>query len=331
MNQRILLACPYPLDSTRGNSVSANRILGILEELGHTILPISGRTASEDDGDLLIALHARKSAAAINAFHGRHPQRPIIILLTGSDLYADLSGPQKNHAIVQRTLTLATQLVVAQAASMADIPIAFREKARVVPKSLLTEVPTRLANSSPHQLNLVLPSHLRPAKAPLLVLESLALLPESVAVEVNHYGHAEDPILGQEALEASNIVGSRYIWHGNKPHNEVLAAFAQADLLLNTSRVEGGANALCEAIQMGLPCLATSIPPNVGMLGDGYAGLFPMDDAHALAKLIERGAHDSKFLDQLTHETTARAPLFTREAEAAAWQNAIALACSAHH
>ena len=128
MNQRILLACPYPLDSTRGNSVSANRILGILEELGHTILPISGRTASEDHGDLLIALHARKSATAINAFHERHPQRPIIILLTGSDLYADLSGPPENRTIVRRTLTLATQLVVAQAASMADIPIAFREK-----------------------------------------------------------------------------------------------------------------------------------------------------------------------------------------------------------
>ncbi|MDA7526020.1 glycosyltransferase [Verrucomicrobiales bacterium] len=328
MNRRILLACPYPLDSPRGNSVSANRIIGILEGLGHTVIPISGRTSSEGSGDLLIALHARKSATAIESFHAKHPQRPVIILLTGSDLYADLEGPPENRATVKQTLALATRLVVAQGASIADIPETFRDKARVVPKSLLTKVPTRMKNRSPGLLNVVLSSHLRPAKAPLLVLESLALLPKSIAVQVDHYGHAEDPDLGRYALNASKIPRSKYSWHGNKPHKEMLATFAQADLLLNTSQVEGGANTLCEAIQMGLPCLATSIPANAGMLGEDYPGLFPMDDAQALAMLIERSTSDADFHDQLTLKVEMRAPFFTRQAEVEAWQKVIEEASS---
>ena len=323
MNRRVLLACPYPFESPRGNSVSANRILEILKELGNTAIPISGRTSLEDKGELLIALHARKSATAIESFHAKYPQRPVIILLTGSDLYADLDGPPENRSIMQRTLTLATRLVVAQAASIKDIPEAYRKKARVVPKSLLIEVPANQESSSAGPLKIVLPSHLRPAKAPLLVLDTLALLPDSLDVKVDHYGHAEDPELGQAALKASEIPGARYRWHGNKPHEEVLAAFAHADLLLNTSQVEGGANVLCEAIQMGLPCLATSIPPNAGMLGEDYAGLYPMDDAHALARLIERSTTDSTFLPDLAEATALRAPLFSREAERTAWQDII--------
>ena len=112
------------------------------------MIPISGRTSLAEEGDILIALHARKSATAIESFHANHPRSPIVILLTGSDLYADLNGLPESRAIMKRTLTLATRLVVAQATSINDIPETYREKARVVPKSLLTDVPVRLKDAS---------------------------------------------------------------------------------------------------------------------------------------------------------------------------------------
>ena len=316
----ILLACPYPLESPRGNSVSANRILGILEELGHATRPVSGREALSLEGSALIALHARKSATAIESFHQRQPSKPVIILLTGSDLYADLLSHGEARATVLRTFAIADRLVVAQASSLTDIPAPFRAKAVVVPKSLLTPVPRRQPTSDSLGTRIVLPSHLRPAKAPLLVLEALAQLPQHLPIQIDHYGTAEDASLGAAASVASQRPHSRYHWHGNVPHHDVLASFAAADGLLNTSRVEGGANVLCEAIQMGLPCLATNIAPNVGMLGEHYPGLFPVDDATALASLLERFATDKAFIHTLTEATAQRAPLFTREAERDAWQ-----------
>ena len=79
---------------------------------------------------------------------------------------------------------------------------------------------------------------------------------------------------------------------------------------------------------MGLPCLATSIPANAGMLGEDYPGLFPMDDAQALAMLIERSTSDADFHDQLTLKVEMRAPFFTRQAEVEAWQKVIEEASS---
>lgn len=321
--RRLLLASPYPLDSPRGNSVSANRILGILKECGYSADAVSGREETgKASGEILIALHARKSATAIESFHANAPDRPVFILLTGSDLYADLHGSAETQATVHRTMRLARYLIVSQSASIADIPEIYQSKARVVPKSLLTKVPERLPRKQ-GPFRIVLPSHLRPAKAPLLVLEALAALPSMVTLQVDHFGTAEDPDLGQAATSASQAPGSRYHWHGNVPHAEVLAGFATSDLLLNTSRVEGGANVLCEAIQMGLPCIATDIPPNAGMLGEHYPGLFPMDDAPALANLLERVTCDEVFLQKLSDAVRARAPLFTREAESHAWRTLI--------
>jgi hypothetical protein len=54
------------------------------------------------------------------------------------------------------------------------------------------------------------------------------------------------------------------------------------------------------------------------MLGDDYAGYFPLGDAQALARLAERSAADRDFDVLLRRQCAARAALFAPAAEQAA-------------
>ena len=66
-----------------------------------------------------------------------------------------------------------------------------------------------------------------------------------------------------------------------------------------SSRMEGGANAVCEALRIGVPVLASRISGNVGLLGADYLGYFPVGDERALARLLTRAAGDRKFYANL--------------------------------
>jgi glycosyltransferase involved in cell wall biosynthesis len=93
-----------------------------------------------------------------------------------------------------------------------------------------------------------------------------------------------------------------------------------------SSRMEGGANVVCEALRIGAPVLASRIPGNVGLLGAGYAGYFPLEDERALAGLVERAASDRRFyLNLKTHIRKLRAMAAPR-AEARALLSALSAA-----
>jgi glycosyltransferase involved in cell wall biosynthesis len=84
------------------------------------------------------------------------------------------------------------------------------------------------------------------------------------------------------------------------------------------SRMEGGANVIIEAVTCGVPVLASDISGNRGMLGEDYAGYFPVGDVQALAHLVERSATDRDFDALLRRQCAARAALFAPQAEQAA-------------
>src|SRR5213079_2156166 len=81
---RIRLACPAPPQSLKGNRVTAVRWARLLRGLGHRV------TIGQDyDGtrcDVLVALHARKSYEAVRAYRDLHPDGPLVVALTGTDL-----------------------------------------------------------------------------------------------------------------------------------------------------------------------------------------------------------------------------------------------------
>nr|HET7860253.1 glycosyltransferase [Caldimonas sp.] len=98
-------------------------------------------------------------------------------------------------------------------------------------------------------------------------------------------------------------------------HPAARRTIARARALVHASLMEGGANVVIEAVRSGVPVLASRIDGNVGLLGIGYDGYFPVGDAAALAALMRRFCHDDAFADQLRAQCALREPMFVPAVE----------------
>ncbi len=90
---------------------------------------------------------------------------------------------------------------------------------------------------------------------------------------------------------------------------------SRAHLLVQSSVIEGGANAVAEALADGVPVIASRIAGNVGMLGKDYPGYYPLGDEKALALLLEQTETNTGFREWLKARCTARRPLTLPERE----------------
>ncbi|MEO7010250.1 MAG: glycosyltransferase [Caldimonas sp.] len=128
-------------------------------------------------------------------------------------------------------------------------------------------------------------------------------------IRFDQIGGALDPALQRAARRAAATLPN-YRWLGALPRAATRQRIRRAHVLVNTSRIEGGAQVILEAAQSSTAVIATHIPGNVGMLGARHAGWFAVgDDAH-LAQLIARARDERAFLATLRAQTVARAPLF---------------------
>lgn len=304
----------FPLSSEAGNSVSARRIARRLQSAGIPSVAVEGAVPPDATG--LIAINAWRLSDAVHAFVGSRPDCPVIAVLAGSDLYGDGAG--RAREATGRCMAEADALVVVQPAAIAAVPPGFRAKCHVIAKSVDVSGVPQMPRAG-GRLDAVVLSHLRAAKDPLLAAHAVEALPESSRVRVVHYGMALDDALAAEARLLTEKTGGRYRWAGEVPHHDALAATAAAGVFINSSRFEGGANALCEAIALGTPVLATRIPGNTGFLGDDYPGWFPCGDAAALASLLHRCETSPAFLGELREQCNRQAPLFAPERESARW------------
>ncbi|MEM7383661.1 MAG: glycosyltransferase family 4 protein [Verrucomicrobiota bacterium] len=314
----VAIACPFESDSLRGNTVSAHRIARLLSELGQNVRLLYRDEKPDWDGvDALLALHAFRTASLIEGFHRSRPDKPIVVFLTGSDVHHDLHRLDRRDTVL-RSMEMAERIALSQEGSLAEVPDGFHSRVRVVYKSISYALPPRLVPASKDPFRVLLTSHLRPAKNPSLAIEAVRLLPAESRIRFDHFGHEEHPDLGQ-AARAFTETDERYTWHGGVDPAVALQALAGAHLSINTSDVEGGANALCETFALGVPCLATDIPPNLGMVGPDYPGIFPAGEAKPLATMMGRAETDPSFYQELEAATARRAGVFTVERERDAW------------
>jgi putative glycosyltransferase (TIGR04348 family) len=261
--------------------------------------------------DAMIALHARRSAASIAAFTTEFPERPCVLVLTGTDLYRDI----QTDADAQRSLQLATRLVLLQPAGLTELDEALRAKASVIYQSAaaLKQVERKQEARS---FDVVMIGHLRDEKDPLTFMHAAARI-TSPRVRMIHVGGALDPALAEQALATQRAVPC-YRWLGSLPHARARQLLKRSQLMVIASRIEGGANVIIEAATAGVPVLASDISGNRGMLGDDYAGYFAPGDSDALAQLIKRMQTDAAFYARLRAQCDARAALFTPAREQAA-------------
>src|SRR5262245_66380246 len=99
---KVLLVTPAPPGSLKGNRVTARRWARILRGLGHRVAVAPDYRGQRCD--LLVALHARKSAQAVLRYRAERPAAPLVLALTGTDLYGDIhTSPEAQQALEAAT------------------------------------------------------------------------------------------------------------------------------------------------------------------------------------------------------------------------------------
>ena len=91
---------------------------------------------------------------------------------------------------------------------------------------------------------------------------------------------------------------ARYTWLDDVPRAVVQNVLRRSHAMVLSSRSEGGANVVSEAIVAGVPILASRMDGNVGLLGADYPGYFPIGDTQALARLLWRIEADARLPSQ---------------------------------
>lgn len=312
MLNSIVLVSPAMREANNGNWHTAQRWSKFLSGHCDTALikswpPAGGISAAAHTPQAMIALHARRSADSIHAWAKTWPAKPLIVVLTGTDLYRDI----QHDAAAQESLTLASHLVVLQEAGLQALPEPWRSKARVIFQSAPALKPAR--KSSQH-FRAVMVGHMRDEKDPLTFMQAAARLQDQ-DIYFDQIGDALEPEFSGRAAE-THRQNAHYRWLGGLPRAATRQRIKRAHVLVNCSLMEGGAHVILEAVQSGTPVLASRISGNVGMLGPDYGGYFPVGDADALAGLLRRCAAEPEFLTGLQSQCGGRATLFAPEAEA---------------
>lgn len=316
----VALITPAAAHSHLGNRITALRCARILRGLGHRV-----EVAQEYSGrrcDLLVALHARKSFSSVERFRRHNPEGPLVLILTGTDLYGDI----QTDAQAQQSLEMASRLVVLQPLALAELRDHLRRKTRVIYQS--AQRPS--VNPPPKKkfFEVCVMGHLRPVKDPFLTAEAVRLLPASSRIKVVQIGGALSQEM-EESARAESLANPRYRWLGELPHGKALRILAQSRLMVLSSQLEGGANVLSEAIAASVPVLASRISGSIGILGDDYPGYFPVGDSQALAALLHRAETQATFLETLGSRCRQLQPLFEPARERQSWQDLLAELCAA--
>ena len=291
-----------------GNRATAVRWQDFLRQLGHEVLLEESWGGAETN--MMIALHARRSHPSIKRYAATYPGRPLVVTLTGTDLYRDI----RTDRAAKESLDLATALVVLQEKGSEELDLRHRTKTHVIYQSADPVPPIPPAEGS---FEVCVIGHLREEKDPFRCALAAQLLPPASRVRVTHTGRPYDEEYTEEArIHASK--NPRYCWLGETPWREARHILARSRLLAQTSLMEGGANVVSEALASGVPVVASEIPGNVGMLGDDYPGYYPAGDEKALASLLYRAETDEEFYETLEARCEARRHLVLPGREKAA-------------
>ena len=313
---KIVLITPEGPTSRTGNRVAATRWARILRQLGHRV-----QVASRYDGqsaDAMVAVHAWRSAAAIERFKAEFPTRPVILQLSGTDIYQYIDT---DPGVTLRSMEQADRLVALNDLAWKAVPKRLRSRLCVIHQS----APPLARPREPSRRAVVVSviGHLRDVKDPLRAAEAARLLPADSRIRIEQVGRAYTPQWAERA-RAEMAINARYVWRDDVPAAAVRRLLSRSHAMVISSQSEGGANVVSEAVVAGVPVLASRIDGNVGLLGSDYAGYFPVGDTKMLARLLLRLEREPRFVATLGKALARRKPLFRPAREAAAWRRLLA-------
>jgi putative glycosyltransferase (TIGR04348 family) len=319
---RIAIVTPAPSHSRHGNRITAVRWAKIFRRLDNRVSIL--QKYDRKPYDLLVALHARKSHASIINFRRDNPDAPIVVALTGTDLYRDLrSSPQ-----ARESLNVAHTIVVLQPKAIEDLRPVWQKKARVIYQSVennasrSTSKNTTKTSASNGSFDVCVIGHLRAVKDPFRTIMAARLLPDSSRIRVLQVGGAMTDAMANRARKEMSA-NKRYRWLGELSKARVRGILAKSRLCVLSSHMEGGANVLSEAIGASVPLLASRVDGNVGILGADYPGYFDVGDTAELTRLLRRAETSPRYLAELMSWSKRLSQLVDPAREEQAWSDLI--------
>ena len=311
---KILIQTPAAKGSRKGNRITARRWAKIFRELKHQV-DIKSKVQSNEkyqQYDILIALHAVKSAKVIKAFAAENPDAKIFLALSGTDIYEPA-----HSKIVRASMAIADRVIVLNEDLVSRLPKTQQHKTDVILQSALP--PSSRSPALKRNFEVVVAGHLRPVKDPFLAADATNHLPVTSKILVTHIGKSLSSRMKTTALELTRS-NARYRWIGERSHGQSKRLIARARLLVVTSKIEGGSAVISEALVAGTPLLATRISGNVGLLGNKYPGLFRVGDGRQLSRLMDKAESDAVFYRRLASECRKLASKFSYAKEKAIWK-----------
>src|SRR5262245_23746830 len=312
----IVLVTPRGLSTRAGNAVAALRWARILRQLGHRVTVAADY--ADEPANMMVAIHAWRSAGAIARFKARYPDRPLILQLSGTDIYEYLTEDVEPTV---RSMEMADRLVALNSLAWRAIPRRFRKKLRVIHQSVPNPASPR--HPSSRCVDVCVIGHLRDVKDPLRAALAARMLPAASRIRIVHIGRAYSSKWAAAAA-AEMAANPRYLWRDEVPRAAVRKLLLRSHAMVLSSVSEGGANVISEAVTAGVPIFASRVDRNVGLLGSDYPGYFRVRDTRALARLLRRLETDPVFVDVLGRATARLAPMFAPEREVAAWERLLA-------
>ena len=299
----ITIVTPAKKNSTSGNRTTALRWDDLLKALGHDVEVVT--SYDNQPTDLLIALHAWRSAAAVEAFRKHRPQAPLIVGLGGTDVNTFLKSDPETTL---RTMGSADALIGLHNLIKEELPEHLHARYVTIYQSAkLLEIP-KIFDENYFDISVI--GHLREEKDPFRTALASEYLPESSRIRISHYGKATSD---QWANEARELVARlpRYRWQGEVSREEIPEVYARSRAMVISSVQEGGANVVSEALVADVPIIASDIEGNTGLMGDDYEGYYPVGNEKALAQLLGKIETNPDFYESLQTYCRDRAREFT--------------------
>lgn len=305
MKLRIEIVTPAPPGTLHGNRITALRWHRFLSRLNYQCSVTeqwSGKLC-----DVLIALHGLRSYDSIKRYKKAYPNHPIVLIMTGTDIYRDLKESNK----VIKSMEMADAIVVLQPDAIHSLPKKFHHKVRVIyqsVKSIARKVPPKR-----HFLASII-GHLRAEKDPFCAAQCLPLLPSNSKLKLVQLGKAMSPDFKKQAMSFEKNM-MRYQWLGQLSHSKTLQWLSRSHVMIISSVMEGGAHVVSEAIAIGIPVIASDIPGNRGLLGDHYPAFYPVGDKVALSMLLTQAESNPSFYQKLCKAVAGRQKITKPELE----------------
>ena len=269
--------------------------------------------------DLMIALHAWKSAASIKRYRTVYPKGPLIVALGGTDVNTFLKS---NPTVTEQSMDDADALVGLHERIKDELPIRFHKNLHIIKQSA-TPIPAQRDPTKRH-FDICVIGHLRAEKDPFCTAFASRLLPPESRLRIIHLGKAHSPNWAKKAKLEMDY-NPRYIWRGEVQKWQVRREYIKTHLMVISSNQEGGANVVSEAIMARVPIIASHIPGNIGLLGREYPGYYPVGDRSALASMLHRAESKPSFLKLLEAHGRKIQTDFTPKMEALKWNQIVQL------